>query len=360
MRPPPPLRRRFVDNMQRTPVSAAGIMRSLPPHLRSVFGARALLPRIGGAAFMDLDGPLHTQGAETMVAVAGLGKQPAAAAAVVRADGSAAAAVAVAGGDGAVAVASGSGAPQQLADAGKSPRHAPLPPRSLPAGSPAPLSPAPSPRPVSPQRPSSGGGTPRQLPAGRARSGATTPQGAGSSMHGSVSAGYLLKQGSLGASLVAEALRQEIAAQLASAAAVQAGGSGPANRRRERSRSLSPLPSARQAGSSRHSLAGQGGDALAAAAAARPSPFVADAPAGALGRQSRPAQPATQAQAQQRTAPEDVPGPIFPGLRRSRSDAAQSVSSGAATPRLVVPLQAPPPRRSTNLSQRVQEQARAG
>ncbi|KAL4430835.1 hypothetical protein ABPG75_006091 [Micractinium tetrahymenae] len=341
---------KFVDNLQRTPVSAALIMRSLPPHLRTVFGARALLPRIGGAAFMDLEGPLHSQGAEASVAAVAGSKGPAAAAAVVQANGTAAAAVAVAGADGSVGMA-GTGMPPQAGEAGKSPRRGPVPPRSLPA-----VSPAQSPRPLSPQRPSSGGGTPRQLPAGRARSGATTPTGGtGSSMHGGAAAGYLFKQGSLGASLVAEALRQEIAAQLAAA---QAGGGGSTNRPAERSRSLSPLPSGRRAGSSRHSLTGHDGTALLPPAATRPSPFVADAPGAASQRQGQsPRLPqAAQAQPQQHTEPVEVPAPIFPGLRRSRSDAAQSVSSGAATPRLVVPLRPPPPRRSTNLSQRVQEQ----
>ncbi len=326
--------------MQRTPVSAAAIMRSLPPHLRSVFGARALLPRIGGAAFMDLDAPLHSQGAEATMVLAGGGKGPAAAAALVQANGAAAAAVAVAGAG--VAVAS-----PQAADAVQAQQQ----------GTRAPHSPALSPRPLSPQRLSSAGGTPQQLPAGRARSGATTPTGGGgSSVHGSVSASYIMKQGSLGASLVAEALRQEIAAQLANAAAAQTGASGSANPNRQRSRSLSPLP--RQAGSSRQSLAGHDGAAGPSAGAARPSPFGSDLPGPPSQRQGHPPRQAPQAQPQQQAAPEEALAPIFPGLRRTRSDTAQSVSSGAATPRLVAPLRPPPPRRSTNLSQRVQDQAR--
>ena len=46
---------------------------------------------------------------------------------------------------------------------------------------------------------------------------------------------------------------------------------------------------------------------------------------------------------------------LFPGLPRSRSDAAAPMSS-TPTLRPIVPLPPPPPRRSTNLSQRVQEQ----
>lgn len=44
---------RYVDNMHSERVNAALLRRSLPPHLRRVLSTRTLLPRIGGASFME-------------------------------------------------------------------------------------------------------------------------------------------------------------------------------------------------------------------------------------------------------------------------------------------------------------------
>ena len=67
-----------MDNMQRMPINAAGLLRSLPPHLQQVLGTSSLLPRIGGAVFMHA---LHENGAKATVAGAAAAQGTAAAAA---------------------------------------------------------------------------------------------------------------------------------------------------------------------------------------------------------------------------------------------------------------------------------------
>ncbi|EFN59369.1 hypothetical protein CHLNCDRAFT_137839 [Chlorella variabilis] len=177
----------------------------------------------------------------------------------------------------------------------------------------------------------------RLPPSGR---GGGQPPSAGASANNSTHGGLLYKQGSVGAALVAEALRQEVALQLAAAAAAAAGGGVS---RPSRSRSRSPLPTR---GASRHSLSSPERAVLwpPGSATVAPAGHVQPGSGGGGGGGG-------SASGQQ---PLDVPPPLFPGLRRTRSELANS--SGASTPRLVVPLPPPPARRSTNLSQRVQEQ----
>ena len=279
-------------------------MAHLPPHLRQVLGARALLPRIGGAAFMDGGSGM----AATDLGV--LQRKPAAAA--MHAPGVTAAAAAAAAAEGGAAAAA-DGAVAVLLQ-----RQAAAPPRS--------------------PRPDCGAVTPRDthppLPPGRS-SGAVTPTGA------------VYRQGSMGAQLVAEALRQELTLQLAAAAGTGHGGLGVSlrsQRQHPRSRSRSPLPAGHAEGS-RHSTGSADAAYEQLLQLQQHQPGSLSARSSANGRHSPGA------------APPEPLVPIFPGLRRARTDAAQG--SGAATPRLVVPL-APPPRRSNHLAKRVQEQVRGG
>ena len=296
-------------------------MNRLPPHLRPVLGLRSLLPRIGGAGYMMV--PSESQlpvmgGSNGLKATHG----PAAAAgtegsqrAGSAADGSAptspmaAAAAAAAAADAHASVSRSAGA----AKAGVPPLKPPL----------APLSPR-----------AAAAATSRRTSArghSAAGSGTTTPPGGGS-----VHAGLLYRQGTVGAALVAEALRQEVAEQLAAAAAATArGGLGA----RGRSRSLSPLPARGSRPASRGRLTSPDDEPL-------PGPARPAAP-GAV-RAPSPPPPGMAGLGASAGAP------IFPGLRRAGSG--RSEASGASTPRLAVPLPQPPPRRSTSLSARAQQQ----
>ena len=287
--------------MQRMPINAAGLLRSLPPHLQQVLGTSSLLPRIGGAVFMHA---LHENGAKATVAGAAAAQGTAAAAAPADATAVVATAkpAAVEGGPvSAAAAANGNLQPAKPGQASLSPR----------AGA-----------------------------AIAAGSGAVTPVGDGSMRNG-----LMYKQGSVGAALVAEALRQEVAQQLAAAAATAAagGGSGLVSAR-PRSRQPSPLPGARARSGSRQSMTSPEGAVLPA-----PPPVSAASPFAA------PDAGAAQQQEPGAQQPPQPPLHLFPGLPRSRSDAAASMSS-TPTLRPIVALPPPPPRRSTNLSQRVQEQ----
>lgn len=159
-------------------------------------------------------------------------------------------------------------------------------------------------------------------------SGSRTPQGSGS-----MSAGLLYQQGSVGAALVAEALRQELAEQLAAATTSARGGLPP----RGRSRSLSPLPTRRSTDGSR---------------AASPLPRQGS---GQQGQQAAGSSPAG-------TAGLELPPSLllFPGLPRAGSGPVSGGGSGSSTPRLRAALPPPPPRRSTHVSQRVLEQVGPG
>jgi hypothetical protein len=305
-------------------------MRSLPPHLRGVLGARALLPRIGGADFMhqgqggggtaaparssDHLDEAHRR-RDLSLRLPDAAAAPAAPAPAAAAPNYSAAATPEGGspsaphpadvaaaliGVGQVAV---GGTAAGLRSPGKLPRS----PRALGSGALSPVA-----------------RSQRQPQPGLAGSG-------GGSMHG----GLLYKQGTVGAALVAEALRQEVAAQLAAANVTPGGGRGRGGPPRSRSRS--PLP--RGAGS-RHSLSS-------------PETVVAQAAPAGPGNASAHTNPSNLEQQQEQEQEQSLP-PLFPGLRRTRSDMA--ASSGASTPRIVVPLPPPPARRSTNVSQRVQDQ----
>lgn len=308
-----------MDNLRSTPISAAFLSRSLPPHLRPLLTARTLLPRIGGAAFM-LNGHASLEQERTPPRTS-----PTAAAAAARssltAEGSgllgAAAAPGAAAAAALPAVAADATATVAAAAANKDARPLPKPP-------------------VSPQGLAAGAAAAGTGGAGRRRaissSGSVTPP-AGASLH----AGLLYKQGSVGAAMVAEALRQELAEQLQRAAG---GHTGPAGR--GRSRSLSPLPSRHSRGGSRSSLVFPEASSLI-------SPF-ADPAAGG----QPPPQGAANGAAPAAGTSLPPAAPLFPGLPRHGSGTAPS--SGTSTPRLRTQLPPPPPRRSTNIGRRVQEQ----
>lgn len=308
------------------PVSAAYLSHALPPHLRPLLTARALLPRIGGAAFMMGGLSLQEEHAPGRAYAAGDG---AAAAAAVPEGGSAAAVMA--NGQAAVVTAAAPAAAGTAADAtatatiqaaadgklGRQPNKPPLSPFGAAAAA------------------AAVGGGPSAALARRSRSvsgsGARTPPG-----DVTVPAGLVYKQGSVGAALVAEALRQELAEQLAAAAAASARSGLPP---RGRSRSLSPLPRRSLDGSRHTSPLPRPPAAGGQQAAGGSSTAGAAGPAGAAGMELPPAVP------------------LFPGLRRAGSGPASGGgASGSSTPRLRVALPPPPPRRSTHVSQRVQDQ----